>query len=122
MRSSLRGVLGGAFLGLCLAGCSSLGAWLDEPTTAPPGTVEAGGGVVVTTPPPADGSVSLDLPDGAGTVTAALPPSQPTTRGESLVSAVSGVLGTVNPMLGFAAAAGGKLLLGAFQRRRGAPA
>ena len=114
-----------------LAGCGSLAGWLNTPVGDPivsDGTVTYpvdidGDGTPdtwVTAPELPQDPIDVEIPTGEGnpplTVTIRpedwAPPEGPT-RGSAIVEAISGTLGSVNPLLGFAALAGGQLLLGA---------
>lgn len=118
MLSVSRSVLVGALLGALLASCAGLAEWLDQPAEqgAP---IDAGGGVGVVLPPAPEGEIEQELPGGGRVIVQPAPSPAPGTRGEAIVDGVAGLVGGINPMLGFGALAGGRLLLGALTRRRG---
>lgn len=83
-------------------------------------------GTWIEMPRPANEPMTVEIPNGAGgtysitlePVPGPAPGTTPT-QGDAVVEGVAGILGSVNPMLGWAALAVGRMGLGALRRREG---
>lgn len=125
---------------LLFVSCSAVGGWLGEPVGEPTvsdGTVTYpvdvnGDGEPdswVTAPEPPTGPITVDVPTGEGQppVSVTIQPGDwralrdeagRPTRGGAIVSAIGGIAGGVNPLLGFGVMALGNAVLGVVGSRR----